>query len=255
MRRASYAGEAGVMGGEGYPLIPMQPETKAHLGRFSGQPSKAYKSALNRLIFRAKAIGVWSLFQDLWIAVADSQADALRNLVAPARDATIVGGPTFTANKGFSGLGAANYASLPYSQTNASWTSGFIAAGKLADGASGYVGAAATTGSLGLGSNPAAIGWTHQTGLAAASWPSVAAGDLPGPVCVGALGTAVVTPTSTFGSSGTANPLVSSPLLFNNPSFAPFLAYGVIPFGATKAQLRRFLAALNEMLSEIGAYE
>lgn len=122
--RFAYAGEPA--SGEGYPSIPMQAETKAFFARFTGNVSPQFRAALNQAIFRWKRDGVWSLILDLFVLMAETQTDALRNVISAARDGTSTGSPlaTFTAKKGFNvPLGAS--LNLPRNQSQ-TWVSPLI---------------------------------------------------------------------------------------------------------------------------------
>lgn len=76
-------------------------ETTALLARFSVQPDSTRKALYNTLIKTLKDGGVWTRGYSLKIyASHDSQA-ATRNWLADLRNTTLVGTPTFTADRGY----------------------------------------------------------------------------------------------------------------------------------------------------------
>ena len=252
MRRGAYVGTAGVSN-TGYPSIPMQIETINYLARFSSQPSNTYKNALNQAIYRWKAAGVYSLLQDLWLFMADTSADSLRNLVTAARDATISGSPTFTANKGFSGLGASNYVSMPFSATGIGSSSGMICAAWYPPGTtpsftlgSGSGGVTTTTYASGAYGG---IQWNNATNLVAAA-PVGLGVDMP--AIIGAVNTTAVDCDGAKGAAGTFSAFTSSPLLANTTGIKKMQAYGLMPTAST-AQVRAFLSILRSFMEDVGA--
>jgi hypothetical protein len=255
--RNAYIGAVG--GGESYPSIPMQTETSAYFARFSTPPSRSYRNALNRAIYMWKRAGVYVLAQDLWLFLADTQTDALRNLVSAGRDATIVGTLTFTPNKGFSGNGGANYLSLPHSTSGlAAASSGFAFAVKCNTAVGGSLG---TTNNNQLGymnvSNVAPYG---VVGAAGGSPSQIGGSNFAGsavPYVLGQVGAAIIDPVRQMamnGSVGTFFAVAPSPMTLNGSGggWPGPLAVAWFPT-ITVAQMRRFLTILNSLLDELGA--
>lgn len=256
MKRSAYIGDSGVQS-SGNPSIPMQAETQAYLGRFSTAPSDTFRNALNQAIYRWKQAGVWSLVQDLWLLCGGTQADSLRNLITAARDATISGAPTFTAHGGFSGLGASNYVSLPFSSTGVTMNSGFIWAGRFEPS----VNLSQTLMGNGTGAGsvvqyPYSSANAHSQGVSFASTnrptcqsPSIAGGIN---AVIGAVGPTGVLATAAVSATGGGVPPTPSPILANSANQNRLTAYGVLP-SASAGQLRPFLSILQSFLEDIGA--
>lgn len=86
-------------------------EAAALVARFTTPPTYARKALIDTLIGSLKTGGVWSKLDALHVmAAADSQA-ARQNWIADQYNLTAVSGPTFTADRGYQGDGAASYAS------------------------------------------------------------------------------------------------------------------------------------------------
>lgn len=81
--------------------------------RMTTQPNAARKQLISDTIARLKAVGFWSKLKALYVYAAHSQQAALLNWPSATLDASLVGAPTFTADKGFSGFTAANYLTTP----------------------------------------------------------------------------------------------------------------------------------------------
>lgn len=241
----------------GYPAIPIQTETVAYLARFSSNPSVLYKNALNQFIYECKQAAVYSLISDLWLACADAQADALRNLISAARDATITGAPTFTAQKGFSGLGATNYVSLPWN------TSGVTAANARALWAGRLNSAAAAAVLMGSSSTGGAVDWASAAGVfvgiscSASQVADISTNGSGNPVSFvagnGAGGDGVCANHVNTGF-GAAASLTASPIKTDQALQLRFCAYGQAT-GATSAQMRSIVAALTSFLERMGALQ
>lgn len=248
MQRGAYVGEAGVLGGNSSPVIPVQAETTAYLGRFTSQPSAAYKAALNEFIFKCKRAGAWTVWQDLWLFVADTQADALRNIVTAARDATIGGSLTYTANRGFSGtFNGTNLISMPFSTSGITTSSGTIFAASVTRTGTGSI----------IGTDVAKVG---SVTLPGASTNVVCGGATSGKsnipaaatfACIGCNGV------DGFGADGRANVGVVTTGIETSPvTTAAFIsrlcAYGIAPT-ITASQITAFLVALNQFMADVGA--
>lgn len=118
MRRGNYIGAAGVASG-GSTTVPLQAEAAAYFARMSTPPSSAFQEALNRAIFRWKAVGAWSQIKGLWFLAAETtQAAKLSVIGDTPRDAAVVGTtPTFTASKGYSGFDSGKQLKFPITST------------------------------------------------------------------------------------------------------------------------------------------
>lgn len=82
--------------------------------RFTTPPDATRKGLINAMIVALKAGGVWSKLDFLHVyAAADSQA-ARQNWKGDFANATAVGGPTFTADRGYAGNGSSSYLDLGY---------------------------------------------------------------------------------------------------------------------------------------------
>lgn len=149
----------------------VRPETKALVARMTVAPSRSRQLAINRLIGRLIAAGLWqhAAFDGFYVFAAhDAQAARLNWFAANA--ASAVSSPTFTVDQGYAGDGAAAY-------LTGATTTGNIAdhhiglfvqqgtvSSDLTSNGSGWMLAAATT--LGSGSGVAADDdYTSTTGL------------------------------------------------------------------------------------------
>lgn len=85
------------------------PDAEALFARFTTPPTAARKAQINDLIVALKDGGVWSKLDALYVmAAADAQA-ARQNWIADQYNLTAVSSPTFTADRGYQGDGAASY--------------------------------------------------------------------------------------------------------------------------------------------------
>lgn len=90
--------------------VSLRPETKALVARMSVTPSKGRQVTINRLVGKLIDLGLWQHadFDALYVFAAhDAQAARLNWFAANA--ATAVSSPTFTADRGYAGDGAAAY--------------------------------------------------------------------------------------------------------------------------------------------------
>jgi hypothetical protein len=86
----------------------------ALFSRFTTPATVARKGLISDLIKSLKSAGVWSKLDVLYVmAAADSQA-ARRNWIQDLYNATAVSSPTFVADRGYTGDGAASYNSSGY---------------------------------------------------------------------------------------------------------------------------------------------
>lgn len=81
-----------------------QPWTATHVARMSVAPSTTLRNALDKLYFDLDQAGAWSLIRGIWVA-QETEADAFLNLKGTSYTLTKVGSPTWTTNKGWTGLG------------------------------------------------------------------------------------------------------------------------------------------------------
>lgn len=267
MRRFPYVGTAGVAG-DGFPSIPIQIETSAYIARLSAPPSKTFKNALNEAIFRWKAASVWTLLQDFWVCATDVQADALRNVIAAARDATKTGSPTFTSLKGWGGHSASNFISMPFSATGITASSGCFIAGKCdttkvgsrivsdagqSDGIGSFTMIADATNHL-FGVVPQL---SRSGGGVGMSQGGQANGTQTFAIAQAGVANSVITPSSAGLSSGTVGAAVdASPVttaVGSGGQLVQLSAFGFMPT-CTGAQMRQFLSILNSFLEDVGAY-
>lgn len=94
---------------DGSPYTQYDPSAVALFARFTTPPTDARKTLINNLIVSLKASSVWTKLDALYVmAAADNQA-ARRNWIADQYNLTAVSSPTFTADQGFTGDGAASY--------------------------------------------------------------------------------------------------------------------------------------------------
>lgn len=94
-------------------------EASALVARFTTPPTNARKALIDTLVGGLKSSGVWSKLDALYVfAAADSQA-ARRNWIQDLYNATAVSSPTFTADRGFAGDGAASYVDSTFNPSTA----------------------------------------------------------------------------------------------------------------------------------------
>ncbi len=77
-----------------------QTETETLVAEFDTPPAVIRKHAIDDLIVAAKANGWWTLLDSMMLIGADSQC-SLVEWIVPSRSATLVGSPTFTADREF----------------------------------------------------------------------------------------------------------------------------------------------------------
>lgn len=94
-------------------------ETQDLVARFTTPPTTLRKGQTNDLVFSLINSGVWSKLDGLVVfASADSQA-ARRNWVQDLYNPSTVNGPTFAADRGYTGDGAASYLDTGFDPTTA----------------------------------------------------------------------------------------------------------------------------------------
>jgi hypothetical protein len=241
----------GAVSAAGLPAIPLQRETSDLLSRFSTAPSATYKSALNQAIYRWKQAGVWSLFQDFYLFCADTPEDSLRNLVTAARDATISGAPTFTALKGFNGLGASDYVSMPFDTTGLVAFSGCLWAGAF-DCSLGAV----TLMGQGPNFQGSVVSRTSgsNTGVSFGVAGAVAFQSQSGIVAVamGAQSVQTIVPSGLLSNGAGSAGFTASPLVANSANQARLMAWGTLP-SASGELVRGAVSILHTFLEDVGA--
>lgn len=85
------------------------PEANALFARFTTPPTPARKILINNLIVSLIAAGIWTKLDALYLtAAADGQA-ARQNWLQDLYNLTAVGGPTFAADRGYTGDGSTSY--------------------------------------------------------------------------------------------------------------------------------------------------
>lgn len=84
------------------------------------QPSESQKVKQNAFVLALKAAGIWALLDVLYVYATDGGSDfATLNWKSPSLfQATKVGGPTFTANVGFTGTATPGYIDLNWNPAN-----------------------------------------------------------------------------------------------------------------------------------------
>ena len=87
---------------------------------FTTPPDPTRKALINTLVKSLKAAGVWTKLDALYLfAAADAQA-ARRNWIQDLYNATAVSSPTFAADRGYTGDGAAAYLDTGFNPSTAS---------------------------------------------------------------------------------------------------------------------------------------
>lgn len=102
--------------GQGAPGVTLDAATVAWVNQVvtnGGTVSTGRKTTVNTMIVSMKSAGVWSLLDRLWILAAENSISARTDMVGLTL-ASVVGSPTFTTDRGFTGTdtgfnGATNY--------------------------------------------------------------------------------------------------------------------------------------------------
>lgn len=87
-------------GGPGYSAA-----ANAYFAAMTTPPTAARKTLLNNLIVGLQSDGVWTKLDWLSIMAAETAQTARVNAVTPAQVASVVGSPTFTTDRGYTGDG------------------------------------------------------------------------------------------------------------------------------------------------------
>lgn len=94
-------------------------EAAALVARFTTPPTSARKGLIDTLVGSLKTAGVWSKLDALYVmAAADAQA-AQRNWIADAYNLSPVNGPTFVADRGYTGDGSSSRLDTGFNPTTA----------------------------------------------------------------------------------------------------------------------------------------
>jgi hypothetical protein len=88
------------------------PASSAFFAALSTPPTAERRALYNSLIVGLKADGLWTPLDWLLILAAEDSQAARVNLKTPAKVATAVNSPTFTADRGYAGDGATSYIDL-----------------------------------------------------------------------------------------------------------------------------------------------
>lgn len=97
----------------------LRPEAAAFIARLPTPPSNARKIVINNLFKALVVAGVLPKLDLLQVYAADVQANALINLPNSSYTATIVGSPTFTADRGFTAVsGTSSYVASGYTPSS-----------------------------------------------------------------------------------------------------------------------------------------
>ncbi len=95
-------------------------EAASLVARFTTPATNARKALIDTCIGALKTAGVWSKLDALYLfAAADAQA-ARQNWIQDLYNATAVSSPTFTADRGYAGDGAASYVDSNFNPSTAS---------------------------------------------------------------------------------------------------------------------------------------
>lgn len=265
MRNPTILQYAGIRGrlGEGTSGIPIQDEAAAYFARMTTAPSPSFIEAVNWAVYRWKQAGVWSLILDLFICASETEQAGLLNVVAPTRNATKTGSPTFTANKGFSAFTANSaYISFPH---GTGFTTSHIPVWSLVAN-SGAFGAFAAC----IGSNNAlgSVGAIQYNNLNTLGIGQANGSDAMPPYCAQNLSQTLVfafrqathiisnaaVANAGFVSSVAASPINSFQTGGSNvPSRV--IAHGWLNSSATAVQARLFVSILTELLNQLGALD
>lgn len=243
-----YAGDSARVG------VVTPAEAAAYFGRMTAAPSRAYRSAVATAVTRWKAIGVWPYIAQLVIAAADTSQAALLDLSANARDATITGALTHTANKGFTGFDGANRLNFPITSADLvddNFTSVF--AGIVNYAAPAVFIENSTSAAIGAPGNcytatPNGV-WTG-----ASTNPVTVPGSLQ--VCGGTRGNAAINASgrSASGSGTIRRSSYRTAFITPDHPLDRFLAYGSILSTVTADQARRFFVVLSGLLDAVDAF-
>lgn len=97
----------------------LRPEAAAFIARLPTPPSNARKIVINNLFKALVVAGVLPKLDLLQVYAADVQANALINLPNSSYTATLVGSPTFTADRGFTAVsGTSSYVASGYTPSS-----------------------------------------------------------------------------------------------------------------------------------------
>lgn len=98
----------------------MDTDALALIARFTTPPSLARTVLINSIIKNEKAGGRWSNYDGFYFWAGEDSQSSLLDWTPNLRNATVVGAPTFTANRGWTGTGTAtNRLSTPFNPSTA----------------------------------------------------------------------------------------------------------------------------------------
>lgn len=101
-------------------ISPYEPEALSLFARMSSPPSTDRAALINTLIKSLKTAGVWAKLDALYLlAAADAQAARL-NWCGTSYDISAVNGPSFTADRGYTGNGSSAYLETGFNPNTAS---------------------------------------------------------------------------------------------------------------------------------------
>lgn len=235
-------------GGLDYPL---QDETAAYFARFSTAPSPLYLNALNTAIYQWKANQTWTVIRDLYLFMADTSADAVRNVIAPTRNATLAGSPPFVTNVGFGPLSSTATVSMPINLSGL--TAGnnyYFFCGRLNVAPAASTQAMGTSGVEGNVQTNTSTMWRMGN---TASMISPGSTGSPPFYIFAYRGAVIVFPTGVVSQSGSSATLPSGAIAANTTWVTQLTAYGVIEPAMGNQHMARFLNILNDLCQTMGA--
>lgn len=143
--------------------VSYDPAAEALFARMSPEPDAARKGVINALIVALKADDVWDDLDVLYVLAAATAADAVLDWKdfggAAAFNATLVGAPTFAADRGYTNISTTDYVAsaftpstngVAYTQNSAHMAVWSRTSGQAASGGAD-TGGAATYGTNGVG--------------------------------------------------------------------------------------------------------
>lgn len=102
-------GDAGVGLGVGGGAPSYSAEATAYFAAMSSQPDDTRKAVIDAFITTLVSEGIWAKLDAAGIVRAHDAQAARLWLTDPARSATVVGSPTFTADRGYTGVPSTGY--------------------------------------------------------------------------------------------------------------------------------------------------
>lgn len=102
-----------------FPRRAYEPEAKLLFARLPARPDATRRGLISSLVTALKLAGVWALLDGLYLLAAADAGAARCNLIAPRYDLAEVSGPSFTADRGYAGDGAASYLDTGFNPSSA----------------------------------------------------------------------------------------------------------------------------------------